>query len=64
MAITSHGRTSGYFISEHEYAEYQKLKTHARRAYHLSELPEETVTALAVAHMDPAHGRLDRLMDD
>jgi PHD/YefM family antitoxin component YafN of YafNO toxin-antitoxin module len=43
VAITSHGRTSGYFVSEHEYAEYQRLKAEARRAYHVSELPPETV---------------------
>ena len=64
VAITSHGRKSGYFISEHEYAEYQRLKTRARRAYHVSELPEETIRAMATARMDPAHDHLNKLMDD
>ncbi len=58
IAITSHGRTSGYFISEFEYREYMRLKERARRAYHISELPEETVAALENAHMDPAHDHL------
>ena len=64
VAITSHGRTSGYFISEHEYVEYQRLKAAARRALHVSELPEETVVALEEARMDPAHEHLNGLMDE
>jgi len=64
VAITSHGRTSGYFVSEHEYAEYQKLKTLSRRAYHISELPEATIRALATAQMNPAHNHLDELMKE
>ncbi len=64
VAITSHGRTSGYFISEFEYLEYRRLKERARRAYHISELPEETVAALAEARMDPAHDHLNALLDD
>lgn len=64
LAITSHGRTSGYFISEHEYLEYQRLKLRARHAYHISELPEETIAALATARMDPVHDHLNALLDD
>ena len=64
VAITSHGRTSGYFISEFEYLEYVRLKEHARRAYRISELPEETVAALENARMDPAHDHLNALLDD
>jgi hypothetical protein len=64
VAVTSHGRTSGYFISEHEYLEYQRIKAHARRAYHISELPPETVAALEAAQMDSAHDHLNALMDD
>lgn len=63
VAITSHGRTSGYFISQHEYQEYQRLKLRARRAYHVSELPEETIAALETAQMDPAHDHLNALLD-
>ena len=64
IAITSHGRTSGYFISEFEYLEYMRLKKRARRVYHVSELPEETMAALENARMDPAHGHLNALLDD
>jgi PHD/YefM family antitoxin component YafN of YafNO toxin-antitoxin module len=62
IAVTSHGRTSGYFISEHEYQELLALAS-TRRTYHVSELPEETMAAIAKAEMNPAHSHLDALMD-
>lgn len=63
IAITSHGRTSGYFLSEHEYREYQLIKANARRAYSVSELPEEITAAIAQAEMNPAHDPLNALLD-
>ena len=64
VAITSHGRTTGYFMSEPEYAEYKRLKARARRVYHVSELPANTVQALASARMSPAHDHLNILLDE
>lgn len=64
IAITSHGRTSGYFVSEHDFKEYLSLKAQSRHAYHISELPEQTVSAMATAQMDSAHDHLNSLMDD
>jgi PHD/YefM family antitoxin component YafN of YafNO toxin-antitoxin module len=64
VAITSHGRTTGYFMSEPEYAEYQRLKARARHVYHVSELPEATVQALASARMSPTHDHLNKLLDE
>jgi PHD/YefM family antitoxin component YafN of YafNO toxin-antitoxin module len=63
IAITSHGRTSGYFLSEHEYMEYLQLKANSRKAFNVSELPDETINALATAQMDASHDHLNRLMD-
>jgi hypothetical protein len=64
VAITSHGRTTGYFLSEPEYAEYQRLKDRARHVYHISELSERTVEALKTARMNSAHDALNKLLDD
>ena len=64
VAITSDGHTSGYFVSEHEFSEYIRLKAQARKAYHVSELPEATVQALRVARMKPEHDALNVLMDE
>ena len=63
VAITSHGRTSGYFVSEIEFVEYTRLKKLSRRAYHISELPEKTIKAMKKARMKPEHNHLNALMD-
>ncbi len=63
VAITSHGRTTGYFVAEHEYAEYQRLKAMSRRALHISELSEEAASALSNARMNPAHDHLNALLN-
>lgn len=64
VAITSYGRTSGYFLSSHEFNEYQRLKAYARRAYHVSELPDDLADAIETATMDSTHDHLDRLLDE
>ena len=63
IAITSHGRTSGYFVSEHDYKEYLLLKAQSRHAYNVNEMPEETINAIATAQMNPSHDYLNSLMD-
>jgi len=63
IAVTSHGRTSGYFLSEHEYMDYLQLKANARKAYSARELPQDTITALETAQMDSSHDHLNSLMD-
>ncbi len=63
IAITSHGRTSGYFLSEHEYMEYLQLKANSRKAFNVSELPDETINALATVQMDASLDHLNSLMD-
>lgn len=62
VAITSHGRTTGYFVAEHEYAEYQRLKAMSRRSLHVNELSDETAAALSNARMNPAHDHLNALL--
>jgi hypothetical protein len=63
IAIRSHGRTSGYFLSEEEYMEYMQLKASARKAYNVSELPDVTISALAIIEMDSAHDHFNSLID-
>ena len=63
IAITSHGRTSGYFLSSHEFEEYQRLKAHVRRAYHVSEVPDDIAAVIEKATMDTAHDHLNHLLD-
>ncbi len=63
IAITSHGRTSGYFVSEHEYSEYMFLKSRVRQTYDVTELPLDTIAAINQAKMSDAHDDLDNLME-
>jgi PHD/YefM family antitoxin component YafN of YafNO toxin-antitoxin module len=63
VAITSHGRTSGYFVSPHEYAELERLRAYERRVYRIEELPENIVQAISEAKMDPKHAHLNALLD-
>lgn len=63
IAVTSHGRTSGFFVSEEDYKEYLQLKANARKAYSINDLPEDTVKSLASSVMDSSHDHLNALMD-
>jgi len=63
VAITSHGRTSGYFVSPYEYAELERLRAYQRRVYRIEELPEDVVQAISAAKMDPKHEHLNALLD-
>jgi hypothetical protein len=64
VAITSHGRISGYFVSAHEYAELQRLRALERRVYRLSELPADIADEIEAARMNPAHDHLIDLLND
>jgi prevent-host-death family protein len=64
VAVTSHGRTTGYFVSAVAFDEYQKLKAMARRAYKVSDLPKSFVESLTATRMSPAHDHLNALLDD
>ena len=64
IAITSYGRTSGYFVSAQEYAELQRLRALERRAYRLSELPAEIADAIEASKMNPAHDHLNALLKE
>jgi PHD/YefM family antitoxin component YafN of YafNO toxin-antitoxin module len=64
VAITSHGRTTGYFLSPHEFAELQRLRAYERRAYRIEELPEDVFEAIVDSRMDDRHAPLDALLDE
>lgn len=64
VAITSHGRTSGFFIASDEFAELQRLRALERRAYRVADLPRELADAIASSNMDPRHDHLNALLDD
>jgi PHD/YefM family antitoxin component YafN of YafNO toxin-antitoxin module len=64
VAITSHGRTSGYFISPHEFAELERLRAHERRAYRIEDLPADVFEEIVKARMDSRHDHLNKLLEE
>jgi PHD/YefM family antitoxin component YafN of YafNO toxin-antitoxin module len=64
VAITSHGRISGYFVSAWEYAELSRLRAFERRVYRTKDLPPEIIEAIKATRMDPGHEHLNELLDD
>jgi len=64
IAVTSHERVTGYFVSSTEYEEYLRLKSLMPKAYAVEELSEETIRAIAASKMDARHDHLNSLLDD
>ena len=50
VAVSSHGRITGYFVPAVEFEEYQRFRA-TRRSFAVSELPDETVGAIARTRM-------------
>lgn len=63
VAITSHGRISGYFVSAHEYGELCRLRDLERRVYRLQGLPKDLAGDIQNARMDSSHDHLNSLLD-
>ena len=64
IAITSHGRVSGYFISAREFEELQRLRALERRVHRINDLPAEIADAIEGSKMSPAHDHLNKLLDE
>lgn len=63
IAVRSHDRITGYFVSARDYEEYQRLKAMAPIALAVDELDAETLKGLAASRMDKRHDALNELMD-
>ena len=64
IAVTSHDRITGYFVSARDFDEYQGLKARAGTAVWAGELDDQTLKALAESRMDKKHAHLDDLLED
>ena len=64
IAVTSHDRVTGYFVSRSDYEDYLRLKAQMPKAYAVEELSEETIQAIAASKMDARHDHLNSLLDD
>jgi hypothetical protein len=54
VAVSSHGRITGYFIGPEEYEEFKRFRD-SRRTFATAELPAEKVEAIRASRMDKRH---------
>jgi len=63
VAVTSHERVIGYFVSADEYEEYVRIKERMPKALAIEDLSQETIQAIAKSKMDSRHKHLNKLLD-
>jgi prevent-host-death family protein len=64
VAVTSHGRATGYFISAVEFEEVQRLKAFSRRSRAVVDMTKEEIDLMAASRMAPEHDHLNALLDE
>ncbi len=64
LAVTSHGRTVGYFVSPEQFEEYQRIRASSRRAIRVVDLPKETIDAIRRARVPKKYDYLNALLDE
>jgi prevent-host-death family protein len=64
VAVTSHGRTTGYFVSAVEYDDLQRLKALMPRSRAVVELSETEIAEIARTRMSERHDHLDALLQE
>jgi hypothetical protein len=62
VAVSSHGRITGYFVGPEDYEAFQRFQEN-RHSFATAELPDDKVEAIAASRMDPRHAHLDALLD-
>ncbi len=60
IAVTSHGRAMGYFISAVEFEEMQRLKAFARRSRAVADLIKEEIDQMNAGRMGAWYGSCTR----
>ena len=62
VAVTSHGRATGYFVSASEFEDWQRYKATVPRSFATVDLSKEEVEAISSGRMASEHDHLDRLL--
>ncbi len=63
VAVTSHGRVTGYFVSAVEFEEMQRIKATARRSRAVVDMTAEEVALMTAGRMSVEHDHLNALLD-
>ncbi|MSO99868.1 MAG: type II toxin-antitoxin system Phd/YefM family antitoxin [Acetobacteraceae bacterium] len=64
LAVTSHGRATGYFVSAVEFDELQRIKALVGKSLAVADLTEQEIDLITSGHMDPEHDHLNALLDE
>ena len=62
VAVSSHGRITGYFVGPDEYEEFERFRD-SRHSFATAELSEEKIEDIRNSRMDSSHAPLDKLLD-
>ncbi len=63
LAVSSHGRVTGYFIAAEDYEAFKRFRD-ARRSFATVELSDEKAAAISASRMDARHAHLDAMLDE
>jgi PHD/YefM family antitoxin component YafN of YafNO toxin-antitoxin module len=64
VAVTSHDRVMGYFVSAADYEAYLRMEAFMPKAFAVEDLSEQTIQSIAASQMDAKHEHLNDLLDD
>ena len=64
VAVTSHGRATGYFVSAAEYESLQRVKAFARRTRAVADFSQAEIDQMTTGRMAAEHDHLNALMTD
>jgi prevent-host-death family protein len=64
VAVTSHGRATGYFISVVEYEELLRLKASACRSRAVADMTKDEIDQMTSGRMGSEHDHLNDLLDE
>lgn len=64
IAVTAHGRPTGYFLSAVEFEELQRLKARTGRSRAVAEMSADEIAQMASGRMNPEHDHLNALLDE
>jgi prevent-host-death family protein len=64
VAVTSHGRAMGYFISAVEFEEMVRLKASTRPSRAIADLSKDEIDQMTAGRMDAERDNLNALLDE
>lgn len=64
VAVTSHGRTMGYFVSAVAFEEMQRLSASVRRSRAVADMTKDEIDQMTSGRMAPEHDHLNALLDE